>query len=711
MTPTVYAPFLLRAPTAAHNNLDSPGGTLRRPPRPADRHQPGISGERCARRPDRCGVSGSRRVRAPLQWSVLVLMALASAAGTAAQAPAAGSWREQVRRVRPAAAPPAPGAKAARRLVRPRSAASVATIEFESEPNNTVATADSAALGDRVSGVVDPQGDEDFWFVDLTAGVFLSIDVDASEQGSPLDPVIALIAPDGATVLRSNDDFDGLDSRISYHIATSGRYYVAIRGFGNAGAPTALYEMAFGKVVCAAVGNELEPNDTPGTATSIPIGATASGEICPHDDTPAGDVDYWAFRAQAGTTIELDVDAEALGVLSDPFLAAYASDGVTRLAANDDFDGLDSRLQFSITTTGTYYASVATISDPGGNPFPYRLNVRLTAQGPGDPITVRAGGLGFPLGLAVGSTGDQFVGDVAGSRIMRISTQGVVTTFAAGIPVPEGLAFDAFGNLLVTSANGLVYRITPQGQATPFITDAGAPFWIAVGADGRIWLSDVSDQSLRRYSASGRFEARFPLGSIGGFGPGPLAIGPSGEPYFSNGAEIWKLVNGEPERVLADGPVIWAFAFDVAGNIYAPIPDAGRLRLFDPVGRLLEDPYAVGPDAPQAVAFGRDASGATVARLFATDPRVGQVIELNPAGVEHPGLPVGFVPPSFTPAAAAASLLGGGSLSAADLRYLDARGNGNGRYDVGDLQAYLKLVADLAETARAATPGDARRNP
>ncbi|MGE5838261.1 MAG: pre-peptidase C-terminal domain-containing protein [Acidobacteriota bacterium] len=631
-----------------------------------------------------------------MKTTVLFVLAWLVAAPVLAQRPAAGSWGEQVRRLRSGHVP-AP--KASVRRAPPRGPASVTasatTILSEHEPNNTAATADSASLGDQASGTVDPAGDVDFWFLDLTAGQFLSVDVLATEAGSALDPEIFLIAPDGVTALRFNDDFDGFDSRISFRIVTSGRYFVAIRAFGNGGSASARYAIDFGTVVCGVVGNEREPDDASGTATPIAIGETGSGEICARDDTPVGDVDYWAFTAQAGTTIELDVDAEELGIFSDPFLALFASDGITRLAFNDDEDGRDSRLQFSITTTGTYFAAVSTIADPGGNPFPYRLHVRLAPQGPGDPITVRAEGLGFALGLAVGSNGDLFVGDVTGSRVVRVSRDGSVSDFATGIAVPEGLAFDAFGNLLVASIDGNVYRITPAGQVAPFITDAGAPFWPAVGPDGRIWLSDVSDQSLRRYSAAGQFEARFDLSSIGGFGPGPLAIGPSGEPYVSNGAEIWKLVNGQPRRVLTDGPVIWAFAFDVAGNIYAPIPASGRIKLFDPAGTLIADPYAVGPDAPQAVAFGRDERGATLARLFAAEPQLGRLIEVNPAGVAQPGLPVGFVPFPFTLEVAVAGLLGAAGLSAADLQTLDALGNRNGRYDVGDLAAFIKTIADL----------------
>jgi len=72
---------------------------------------------------------------------------------------------------------------------------------------------------------------------------------------------------------------------------------------------------------------------------------------------------------------------------------------------------------------------------------------------------------------------------------------------------------------------------------------------------------------------------------------------------------------------------------------------------------------------------------------------------MNPAGVLHPGLPVGYVAPPFTLDAAVTSLLGGGGLSAADVQYLDALGNHNGRFDVGDFQAYLRTLNGLPGSA------------
>ena len=637
-----------------------------------------------------------------MRGPLLVLSALLGAAPALAQSPAGGSWRDAIRRLRalPVVQTAPAGAKArvkfrgTRLAARTFAAASLESAVAETEPNGDVATADSVALGDQATGVLNPAGDADTWSVDLVAGQFFGVDVDAFEFGSPLDATLTLLAPDGRTVLAFNDDFDNFDSRISFRIPVSGRYFVVIRSFGGGGGPDFTYAINFGKVACALGEEDLEPNGAAGTASPAVLGESVSGEICPADDSPGGDVDYWAFTARAGETIELDVDAAQLGFLVDPVIALYGSDGTTRLAFNDDADGADSRLQFSIITTGTYYVTVAEV---GGfsNPFPYVLHIRTIPPGPGDPITVRADGLGIPLGLAAGSAGDLFVGDVVGNRIVRISPQGVATTFAVGITSPLGMAFDAFGNLLVASGDGVVYRVTSQGQAARFITDAGAPYWIAVAPDGRIWLTDVADRSLRCYSATGQFEARIAAGTIGGSGPGPLAIGPSGDPYFSQGTEIWRLANGQLQRVLTDPFIIWGFAFDAAGNIYAPAPAAGRIQLFDATGAVLADTFAIGPDAPETVAFGRDASGAPVARVFASEPRTGQVIEVNPAGVAHVGLSLGYVP-SFTVTAAAAGLLGAGGLSAADEHYLDEVGNHNGRYDVGDLQAYIKLAEGQA---------------
>jgi hypothetical protein len=84
----------------------------------------------------------------------VVLLALAGAAPALAQSPPARSWRDEVRRLHGA------------RIVKPSralthasapGALSVAAIIAESEPNDSARTADSVALGDQATGVINPR--------------------------------------------------------------------------------------------------------------------------------------------------------------------------------------------------------------------------------------------------------------------------------------------------------------------------------------------------------------------------------------------------------------------------------------------------------------------------------------------------------------------------------------------------------------------------
>ena len=781
---------------------------------------------------------------------LLVAAALTAAAPAAAQTPAEGGWRGAIARLRQARRAPVanrPGKSldpaAAFSVLRGRTAAGRANGKSggfaallsgrrtsvraapagfvgESEPNDSAATADSTALGDQATGSIDPAGDGDYWFFLATAGQVVEIDVDAAQFGSPLDPTLELLASDGVTSLAFNDDFDGLDSRLSYRIQTSGVHYAVIRGFAGSGGTGHTYAINFGTVTCNVVGTENEPNDAPAAARAVSLGTDGTGEICPSSDIdywsfpvtagtiieldidasqfgsplnpviglfardgvtllavnddadgldsrltyridstgtyyagvvgydggpgytytlhfrtftcdvvgtenepndsfgtaravsldtdgsgvicPTSDEDFWSFTAPAGTTVDLDVDAQSLGSPLDPVLGLFASD-TTLLAFNDDFDGVDSRIEHTLATGGTFYVGVAGFGT-GGQGYTYTLHFRTVAPGPGDPIAVRAESLGFPLGLAVNREGTLFASDPSSDRLWRVTPQGNASVFATGISGPQGIAWDALGNLLVASIDGDVHRVTPQGQVSRFITDPGSPFWIAIGRDGSIWLTDLSDGSIRRYGIQGQFVARYDVSVVGEFGPGPLAIAPSGEPYFSNGPDVWRLVNGQPQKVFDAVFTVWGFAFDVDGNIYVPNPSTGRLTLYGPTGAVLADPFAVSVVSPRAIAFGRNADGATNARLFVTDPglELGAVIEANPGGVPQPGLPLGFTP-QFTTAVAAADLLGVGGLSDSDRQLLDAIGNRNGRYDTGDFRAYLILIGGLPAAAAHAT--------
>ena len=115
--------------------------------------------------------------------------------------------------------------------------------------------------------------------------------------------------------------------------------------------------------------------------------------------------------------------------------------------------------------------------------------------------------------------------------------------------------------------------------------------------------------------------------------------------------------------------------------------------------------------APSALAFGRNADGSTNSCLFVIANAsynalpmtlAGRLDELNPSAVSDPGCPAGAPPAQVSIDDAVHELLHPGGLSAQQLTALDQQGNNNGRYDIGDLRAFLIANGALATRVKIA---------
>lgn len=74
---------------------------------------------------------------------------------------------------------------------------------------------------------------------------------------------------------------------------------------------------------------------------------------------------------------------------------------------------------------------------------------------------VYAAGLGSPVGLAFSSTGDLYVADAAGKRVLRVAPDSAVYRVAEGFAqAPFGVAFSPNGDLFVsTQRDGRIFRV------------------------------------------------------------------------------------------------------------------------------------------------------------------------------------------------------------------------------------------------------------
>ena len=585
----------------------------------------------------------------------------------------------------------------------------------ETEPNDSPGTAQPVTRGSSVRATIAPFNqatayrDQDYFVLSANAGDTIFVDVDADEFGSHMNMGLTVYASDGTTMLTSNNDWDGVDPHIEYVAPTTGRYYV-LTGTSLETTPwvEVPYTINFFQVKCPTT-LDPEPNNTAATATSATLGQTIHGRSC-----PGGDVDFYRFDLDPGTVeFKLALDphehpAFGSAVEITGRIALYAPDGTTEIgtAQSGATDSPSpSRIEYTVRTRGTYFLRATMY--PGGIRYTYTITSRLmSGPVPGDPITTRADVAAYwhDDGAVFDRNGDIIVSDM-NSKSWRISPGGAKTRVAADVEMPAGLAWDAEGNLLIVNAaaelsnpstKGGVFKLSPSGQLTRFITDDRAVWDIAMARDGSLWLAAWFAKALLHYDGQGNLIAAYDVSAVtGSEGPRHLALGPSGDPYFSTVVDIYRLHDGRPERVIhydrTPSPFldIASFAFDVQGNIYVANAAAGVINLHDGTGRWLQT-ISYEPTAPTRAIFGRNPDGSTNARLYAIDS--GKLIEFNPAGVRAPGLPLQFDKQQAQDPAveqAVTDLLKGGVLSDAQRRHLDQRGNQNGRYDVGDLRALL----------------------
>lgn len=104
---------------------------------------------------------------------------------------------------------------------------------------------------------------------------------------------------------------------------------------------------------------------------------------------------------------------------------------------------------------------------------------------PGGVQSTFASGIS-PQGLAINNAGDVFEADYNSGNINEYTSSGAESTFATGFSFPLGLALDSAGDLFVGSGygngNGVVTEITTGGVQTTVATGLSFPSGLAVNS-------------------------------------------------------------------------------------------------------------------------------------------------------------------------------------------------------------------------------------
>ena len=139
-------------------------------------------------------------------------------------------------------------------------------------PNETT-TLGKVAVGDSVTGVIEPAGDQDWFAVELEAEVEYQIDLEgsATERGTLADPLLRWLHDAdrvGISGTRDDNGGEGANARQVFTPDADGTYYISANGVGTG---TGSYTLTVTQTNPSPVLPDSGPDDDPQAATPPPI--------------------------------------------------------------------------------------------------------------------------------------------------------------------------------------------------------------------------------------------------------------------------------------------------------------------------------------------------------------------------------------------------------------------------------------------------------
>lgn len=201
-----------------------------------------------------------------------------------------------------------------------------------------------------------------------------------------------------------------------------------------------------------------------------------------------------------------------------------------------------------------------------------------------------------PAAVAFAADGTMYVADRANHKIRTISPQGVVNTLAGSVAgyadgaganakfnVPIGLVVGTDGNIYVSDlSNNKIRKVTPQGVVTTLAgsTEGSAdgsgananfsmPFGITTGPDGSLYVADLGNNRIRKITLGGSVTtfAGSVSGDIDNVGTQARFRAPSGIVYGADGnLYVADNQNHKIKKIQPDGKVTTLAGSGLQGN-------------------------------------------------------------------------------------------------------------------------------------------------
>lgn len=212
------------------------------------------------------------------------------------------------------------------------------------DAGNGADTRARATPGRAVNGVIEYEGDVDWYRLSTRTGQRYRITLAGAGDSALGDPMLRIIDADGNEVAMNDDDGESLNSALDYIPRANGDVFIEARAYADA------YTGGYALNVVA----ERMPTDSisanRSTRGRVSLGGSVEGNL----DFPT-DTDWYRVRLTEGESYRFTLSSSGTSPLGDPMVKLYDANG-TEVAMDDDGgEGLNSYLEYSAPTTGTYF--------------------------------------------------------------------------------------------------------------------------------------------------------------------------------------------------------------------------------------------------------------------------------------------------------------------------------------------------------------------
>ncbi|MCC7265032.1 MAG: hypothetical protein IT369_21200, partial [Candidatus Latescibacteria bacterium] len=357
-------------------------------------------------------------------------------------------------------------------------------------------------------------------------GVALSFNVSATDPDAPPQTVTIT-----ATGLPSGATFNGTTFSWTPSFAQSGSYTVNFTATDNWSPPTSDGP----KSVAITVNNvPTVPGFAVATfASGITLARGVSTDAAGNVYTIGQDNGIITKISPSGVvSVVADLPNLANGYVGPCFDRVSGNLFVARAAngAGTDVLKITSAGVVSVFASGFSVPNGVT-ADAAGNLYVSNYNNgQISKVTPGGVVSVFAAGLGTPDGLVIGTGGDLFVGDRGQSRIMRVpAAGGTPTVFAstAALGIPLGVTGDSQGNLYVANySGGTLSKVSTAGVVSSFASGFTQPTGVAFDPSGNLFVSSSTGITKIAAVGSPQQSQTITFGSLANktFGDAPFAV-------------------------------------------------------------------------------------------------------------------------------------------------------------------------------------------